>query len=833
MWVNGKEEGTIKGAFIRGIFDISSEVKAGESATLAVLVHPQPHPGNPHEHTIANGTGHNGGITAMDGPTFLCTIGWDWIPGIRDRDTGIWQKVFLSASGPVLIQEPLVTTDVALPGLESADVKIQATLKNVTDQPQSGILRGTFGDVAFQQSVSIDANSTQVVTLDPSTTPQLHLQNPRLWWPNGYGPQNLYPVHLAFEVGRAVSDATDFSVGVRKVTYTVPGTDNLTVSVNGVPIMCKGGDWGMDEAMKRIPRERLEAQIRMHQLANYTIIRNWVGQSTSEDFYELCDKYGIMLWDEFFQPSPFDGDNPADLGTYLANARDKIVRFRNHPSIVIWCGRNEGYPPENVNEGLKKLMADLEPTSLYQPSSTNGHGVHSGGPYIWRTPQDFYHFDEPFKTEIGSVSVPTLESVQAMMPKDDWESINDDWAEHHWRTKPNRILKRLITATARFSTWPTSFAKRNWPITRRSGPCMKDGLPNCSIPPRGVIDVMSNPAQPSFVWQIYSWDLEPNASFFAVKKACEPVHVMLNEDNGHVEVINNHSTPLSGAKATVAVYNLDGTLQYSHDWEVEALASEATDLGAIDWPGTLSNVHFIKVVLQDAQGQVLSDNFYWRGIPDHKDDLQDLDSLPTVKLDAQVTRHDRDGKCLLDVTMTNPSNQIALMAHVQLRRETSGERVLPVYYTDNYLSFVPHETKTLTIEAGLADLKGEKPLIVVDGWNIDVTPATSADADVALNKQALVSSWPVTGLPNMGGFKHPLDQIKVNCGGGAVKDFVGDAGNDGGSSGTTDDSIDCSALGGPGGGLSVGTLWRLHLHVSHESFPDGLPRPPPFCGNKI
>ncbi len=64
----------------------------------------------------------------------------------------------------------------------------------------------------------------------------------------------------------------------------VGGADNLTISVNGVPIICKGGDWGMDEAMKRIPRGRLEAQIRMHQLANYTMIRNWVGQSTSEDF---------------------------------------------------------------------------------------------------------------------------------------------------------------------------------------------------------------------------------------------------------------------------------------------------------------------------------------------------------------------------------------------------------------------------------------------------------------------------------------------------------------------------------------------------------------------
>ena len=115
------------------MFDITSIARPGEAATLAVRVSPQPNPGNPIEHTIAHGIGKNGGITAIDGATFLCTIGWDWIPGIRDRDTGIWQDVFLSATGPVLVQEPLVTSDLPLPRLDSADIKIQATLKNVSD----------------------------------------------------------------------------------------------------------------------------------------------------------------------------------------------------------------------------------------------------------------------------------------------------------------------------------------------------------------------------------------------------------------------------------------------------------------------------------------------------------------------------------------------------------------------------------------------------------------------------------------------------------------------------------------------------------------------------
>ena len=122
--------------------------------------------------------------------------------------------------------------------------------------------------------------------------------------------------------------------------------------------------------------------------------------------------------------------DPGGRGLYLANVREKILRFRNHPSIALWCARNEGDPPPAIGQGIQKLINELDPLRLYQPSSTSGRGVNSGGPYHWRAPREFYTFGEAFKTEIGSMSVPTLEAVHAMMPAKDWEVINDDWAEH-------------------------------------------------------------------------------------------------------------------------------------------------------------------------------------------------------------------------------------------------------------------------------------------------------------------------------------------------------------------------------------------------------------------
>jgi beta-mannosidase len=792
VWVNGKEVGGIKGAFARGIFDVSSVVAPGKEAALAVLISPQPHPGIPHEHTLANGMGPNGGIAAIDGPTFLCTIGWDWIPAIRDRDSGIWQKVFLSATGPVVVKNPLVTTKLPLPELGSADIGIQATLQNVTDKPQQGMLNGNFGDVSFELPVELAANTTKLIALDSTNIPALHVKNPKLWWPNGYGPQNLYTLHLSFEMNGTISDSQHVTFGVRQITYSVPDSDNLTLSVNGVRVFCKGGDWGMDEAMKRIPRERLEAEIRMHQIANYTIIRNWVGQSTSEDFYELCDKYGLLLWDEFFQPNPSDGPNPTDIDTYITNVEEKILRFRNHPSIAVWCARNEGFPPKAIDERLRKLMAELEPTRLYQPSSTSGHGVNSGGPYSsGQPPRSYYDFGEAFKTEIGSASIPTLESVHGMMPEKDWETINDDWAEHDLangasggpgirRTIENRYGKIANLA---------DFVRKAQLLNYETFRAIYEGREAKMFhPATGVIIWMSNPAQPSFVWQIYHHDLEPNSSLFAVQEACEPVHVMLNEKTGHLMVINNHPEALTEAKAHVTIYNLDGKIASENEVKATAAPSAATDLGLLTLPDNLSPVYFIKLQLHDADGKFLSDNFYWHAVAEHPDDLQALNQLPTVTLDAKVTRHDVGGKCFLAVTLHNPTSQIALMAHLQLRRPHSGKRVLPVYYSNNYVPLTPYESKTITLEAAQSDLDEETPLIVVDGWNIGVTSSSSRDAAVALNEDAQVRHWPVTGLPIY--YSPQMSEIRINCGGGATSGFAADTDGSGGNLHEVKNAID-------------------------------------------
>ena len=768
----------------------------GASNALAVLVEPEPNPGTPHQKSIAGGTGHNGGATATDGPTFLCSVGWDWIPTIRDRDTGIWQDVTVSASGPVLIQDPYVSSQVALPGLGSADLTIQAGLSNATGLVQSGVLTGVIdGTNSFSQSVTLAATGTQTITFAPSNTPSLHLLNPLLWWPNGYGAPNLHDLALSFTVGGVTSDAQDLSFGIRQLSYTLPGSTNLALSVNGVPVLAKGGDWGMDEAMKRIPTNYLAAQIRMHQLANYTIIRNWVGQSTSEDFYRFCDQDGILVWDEFFQPNPNDGPDPTNTVLYLANVREKVLRFRNHPCIALWCGRNEGNPsPAAVAAGNSNLLATLDPARLYQANSSAGAGVASGGPYHWQAPRAWYSVDAAFKTELGSISVPTLEAVEAMMPSNDWQVVNDDWAEHDFCSgaQQGNYYPGIITGRYGPIDSLADFVRKSQLMNYECFRAIYEGrFAKMFNPVTGVITWMSNPAQPSFVWQLYSHDLEPNASLFAVRKACEPIHIELNQSAWHLMVINNTPQALSGLTTVVQVYNLDGSMPYAQTNTATAAPSAATDLGLVGFPSGLSAVHFVKLKLLDAQDQLLSDNFYWRETV--QDNFQALDSLPLVTLGVQATQQTVGDNCLIEVTLTNGSPTVALMSHLQLRRATSGLRVLPVFYSDNYLSLLPGESRVLTITAATADLKGEAPLLAVDGWNVTVTPSAASGNAIAVtdNPAALANSGPASNL------------TRINSGGGATgfvqfgppyySGFAADANFSGGTTASSTNPIDTSA----------------------------------------
>ena len=189
-------------------------------------------------------------------------------------------------------------------------------------------------------------------------------------------------------------------------------TPFLILKVNGVRIAARGGSWGTDDMMKRISRERLEPYFRLHREAGVNIIRNWMGQNTEPVFYDLADEYGLLITNDFWDSTENYQMEPADVPLFLANAADTIARYRNHPSIALWFGRNEGMPPPPLNEGLQTLVYGLDGTRWYNGSS-NEISLWFSGPYNYREPAEYFTTHaRGFSVEVWNAFLPDIRSIR-------------------------------------------------------------------------------------------------------------------------------------------------------------------------------------------------------------------------------------------------------------------------------------------------------------------------------------------------------------------------------------------------------------------------------------
>src|ERR1700674_4542316 len=130
--------------------------------------------------------------------------------------------------------------------------------------------------------------------------------------------------------------------------------------------------------MLRYRSREYDAGVRYHRDMHFTMIRNWVGQIGDEGFYRACDRYGIVVWQDFWLANPADGPNPDGNDLFLRNAKDFVQRIRNHPSVGLYCGRNEGNPPKALDDGMRQIVAEQHPGLYYIPHSSAG-GVSGGG----------------------------------------------------------------------------------------------------------------------------------------------------------------------------------------------------------------------------------------------------------------------------------------------------------------------------------------------------------------------------------------------------------------------------------------------------------------------
>ena len=713
VYLNGASLGHLDGGFIRGQFDVTGKLLPGKPNALAILIRKNDTPGSCKQKTLQS-TGKNGGALGADNPTYHASIGWDWIPTIRGRDTGIWAEINLVQTGAATLEDPLVTSVLPLPSTATADLTLEVLAVNHTDKPFTGVLRGKFGTVAFEQPVTLPPNARQPIRLTPATHRQLRIPNPQLWWPAGYGEAHLYAIELTLESRGQIVDRTAFQAGIRQITSDENG-GNLHLFINGRRLIAKGGSWGFGESMLRYRAREYDAAVRYHREMNFNMIRNWVGQVGDDAFFDACDRHGILVWQDFWLANPWDGPVPDNDPMFLANSRDFLLRIRRHPSIGIYCGRNEWYPPKVLDAGFRAQLAELHPGIPYIGSSADGP-VSGHGPYRALTaPEYFKRADPKLHSEIGAPAIPPIESVRLMMPGHALWPLSLDYGLHDFTYQGAQGGEAFLTLLNEGYGGATNV--EDWVALGEiiSYEAYRAIFEAQSVYRQGALLWMSHPCWPSFVWQTYDFYLQPTASYFGSKLGSEPLHIQWNSLADTIEVFNSSAGNLSGLTARVEILNLDGSLAMTSSAQLDSPEDSTQTPLTLHYPAHLTPVHFLRLTL--SQGNtVRSQNFYLRGLD--RGDFRAIRTLPKATVTATTTADQHTDSWFLTTKLTNTSATPALFLRLQAERETTGDRILPAIYEANYIALMPGESRILHTELNHTDARGEKPRITLRGFNL-------------------------------------------------------------------------------------------------------------------
>ncbi len=848
VYLNDKWLGHLDGFMHRGLYDITSIVKAEGVNTLKVEVEWVGHP-----------------VPNFRSPTYIASASWDWMPYVPGLLSGITDDVFLTTSGDAKLQDPWVRTRLGR-GNDKAFISLQTEITNHSDKAWQGKLCGEIVElgISFEREVKLAAGATQTISFNPRHTKDLEIDNPELWWPNGMGEPTLHTMRLqVVDSEGKKSDAKDIRFGIRQYDYEWVD-DIFHLKINGQRVYVKGGNWGMSEWMLRSRGEEYDTRIALHQHMNYNMIRNWIGSVTDEEFYDACDKYGIMVWDDFWLNS--HPNLPHDLAVFHANAIEKIKRLRNHASIAVWCGDNEGVPVQPLNDWLRGDVAYYDGGDRHYQPISNSQGLSGSGPwtnmhpswYFTPYPMMYGYKGKPewgFRTEIGTAVFTTFESFRKFMPEESWWPRNEMWNKHYFGPQAaNAGPDRYEEALAENYGEPTGiedFCRKAQLLNLEVNKAMYEGWQHHMWQnATGIMTWMSQSAYPSLVWQTYDYYFDPTGAYWGVRKACEHIHIQWSHADDSVRAINSTLSSLDYIEASAKVYDLNGRELKQYSQSVKSSLSPnsvqplfdlnfsmgnlargakvkassvsrdaagpsaltdgnggsrwasrynddewiALDLGrqttfneiVLKWEGAhatdykvllsadeqewkevfattegkggemkisiptqsarfvkvecskratewgyslyeielfnrekgapqLSPVHFIRLELKDVQGNVLSDNFYWRAT--ERGNYQALNTLAPAKLKTSSQLVVDGDKKVIRTTVRNVGKGVAFAIHLQPRRTSDGERILPYVAEDNYFTLLPGESRTINFEFDGSLLPDNRYSVDVEAYN--------------------------------------------------------------------------------------------------------------------
>ena len=404
-----------------------------------------------------------------------CQFGWDWGPQLPP--IGIWKDIRLEGYSTALIEEVHLRQHHA-EGQVTLEARV--AVERWSDTHLTAAVRITAPDgETLQGETAIPAGSNEAIV-------RVQVARPQLWWPNGYGEQPLYTVDVALS-GDETLDQRTYSIGLRIVELRQEPDRwgrSFEFVVNGVRIFAKGSNWiPADSFPTRITGEQLEGLIRSAAESHQNMLRVWGGGFYEEErFYDLCDRYGILVWQEFiFSCSIY----PLDDAEFLENVRVEVVenvrRLRHRASLALWCGNNEmewgwadwGWDRPDLqgmkaaydrffHSTLRDWCVAEDPDTAYWPSSPSSdtpfedpNGQAQGDAHYWdvwhgRKPFTAYRDQYPrFMSEFGFQALPPMPTIRTYAEEPDWNMTSYIMEQHQKNDSGNSLMVGQMLDTFR------------------------------------------------------------------------------------------------------------------------------------------------------------------------------------------------------------------------------------------------------------------------------------------------------------------------------------------------------------------------------------------------
>ncbi len=736
IYLNGQliNEKTHEGMFLRQKFNITPLLNRQGYNRLAVRVEPPLHPGNP------NGGQGGDGMIGHD-VTMQFAAGWDWIQPVRDRNTGIWDQVTVEVTGDIDIRNGFAKTRV--PGArrpaelqEPAFVTFSVELENPTDRLVEGEIILEFMGSRDKKKIKLEPHTT--VTF---TSAEKKQTDPRLWWPNGIGQQSQYTASIIFyDRKENMFDREDIMFGLRETGSSFDeATGGRIFTINGQKIFIRGANWISSDGMLRLDPARYDTEVRMHAEMNMNMIRVWGGSITERpEFYEACDRYGIMVWQDLWITGDCNGRwpdtlkkaesqevrrmYPDDDSLFIRSVADQVKMLRNHPSLYLFCGGNEFPPRPEIDSLVRKTLTGLDGTRPYFNESTseeilrNTIGGTADGPYIVREP--LWFFTErwhPFNPEIGSVGLPNPESLARMMDEKDLvvpagKEVNEVWKYHKYQDYGGMIEK--MGAPADLNDYVTKAQMVNYDQYRSLVEGYTHHMWNWYT---GFLIWKSQNPWPALKGQFYDWYLDQNAGFYGFRHGAAPVHLQFNPADSAIYAVNTTFKERKGLRFDAVLADETGREIWKRTKEFVLAPNSITKLWDVDLRTNPAKVHFLKLkITYVSTGLPVDENTYWLPYDGDQTVLMQLDAAKVV---GQMMKSN-NGKYTVD--LANSGNVSALFVRMKVVRVSDGEMVTPVFFDDNYIVLMPGERRSVQVDVTKLKQEDQKtPLMLhLEGVNL-------------------------------------------------------------------------------------------------------------------